>query len=71
MSLTDLSYKVSLFQRLLRAVWCLEPDRSLMMLVVADTATLLIYDLVNLCWSSQLPFVPVVILRVNLKVCAD
>ncbi|KAG8246787.1 Protein PTHB1 [Homalodisca vitripennis] len=44
-----------------------EPERKAMALVVADTATLLVYDMATLCWSSQLPFIPVVISRVNFK----
>ncbi|XP_054289615.1 protein PTHB1-like isoform X2 [Macrosteles quadrilineatus] len=47
-----------------------EPGLNVMVLVVADTATLLVYNSVSLCWSSQLPFTPVSISRINLK-CAQ
>lgn len=39
-----------------------------MLLVVTDTLTLLVYDQTSLCWSSQLPFLPVAICRANFMV---
>uniref|UniRef100_A0A1B6CDQ0 Protein PTHB1 n=1 Tax=Clastoptera arizonana TaxID=38151 RepID=A0A1B6CDQ0_9HEMI len=48
-------------------VYVTEPDRNLFMLIVTDTSTLLVYDQSSLCWSSQLPFLPVAVCRVNFK----
>ncbi|XP_075220052.1 Bardet-Biedl syndrome 9 [Lycorma delicatula] len=47
--------------------YIVEPDRKLMLLVVSDTNTLLIYDQTMLCWSSQLSITPVFISRINFQ----
>ncbi|KAF7994408.1 hypothetical protein HCN44_003880 [Aphidius gifuensis] len=45
----------------------IEPDGKLMVLVVADTDTLLVYEGTTLKWSAQLPFTPVAIARANFQ----
>ncbi|KAK1124622.1 hypothetical protein K0M31_005996 [Melipona bicolor] len=45
-----------------------EPDGKLMVLVIADTSTLMIYEGSTLRWSAQLPFAPVTVARVQLEV---
>jgi hypothetical protein len=45
-----------------------EPDGKLMVIVIADTNTLMIYEGTTLKWSAQLPFAPVAVARVNLQV---
>lgn len=45
-----------------------EPDGKLMVLVIADTSTLMIYEGSTLKWSAQLPFAPVAVARVQLEV---
>lgn len=45
-----------------------EPDGKLMVLVVADTDTLLLYEGTTLKWSAQLPFTPVAIARAHFQV---
>ncbi|XP_050580144.1 protein PTHB1 isoform X3 [Bombus affinis] len=44
-----------------------EPDGKLMVLVIADTSTLMIYEGSTLKWSAQLPFAPVAVARVQLE----
>lgn len=39
-----------------------------MVLVIADTSTLMIYEGSTLRWSAQLPFAPVTVARVQLEV---
>lgn len=45
-----------------------EPDGKLMVLVIADTGTLMIYEGTTLKWSAQLPFTPVAVARAQLRV---
>lgn len=45
-----------------------EPDGKLMVLVIADTGTLMIYEGTTLKWSAQLPFTPVTVARAQLRV---
>ncbi|KAJ8675661.1 hypothetical protein QAD02_011447 [Eretmocerus hayati] len=47
--------------------YVIEPDGKLMVLVVADTNTLMIYEGTTLRWSAQLPFTPVTVSRINLQ----
>ncbi|KOC62575.1 Protein PTHB1 [Habropoda laboriosa] len=47
--------------------YVIEPDGKLMVLVIADTGTLMIYEGSTLKWSAQLPFVPVTVARVQLQ----
>lgn len=39
-----------------------------MVLVIADTGTLMIYEGTTLKWSAQLPFTPVAVARAQLRV---
>lgn len=39
-----------------------------MVLVISDTSTLMIYEGSTLKWSAQLPFAPVAVARVQLRV---
>ncbi|XP_066595732.1 protein PTHB1 [Prorops nasuta] len=43
--------------------YVIEPDGKLMVLVIADTSTLMIYEGTTLKWSAQLPFAPVAVTR--------
>ncbi|KAJ9592376.1 hypothetical protein L9F63_015944, partial [Diploptera punctata] len=45
----------------------LEPDGRLMVLVVTDTNTLLIYNNTRLCWSAQLIIAPIAIRRATFQ----
>lgn len=45
-----------------------EPDGKLMVLVIADTNTLMIYEGTTLKWSAQLPLTPVVVIRAHFQV---
>lgn len=45
-----------------------EPDGKLMVLVIADTNTLIVYEGSTIKWSAQLPFAPVTAARVQLQV---
>ncbi|XP_076167208.1 protein PTHB1-like [Ptiloglossa arizonensis] len=47
--------------------YVIEPDGRLMVLVIADTSTLMIYEGTTLKWSAQLPFVPVIVARAQLQ----
>ncbi|XP_076648785.1 protein PTHB1-like [Halictus rubicundus] len=47
--------------------YVIEPDGRLMVIVVADTSTLMIYEGTKLKWSAQLPFAPVTIARAHLQ----
>ncbi|XP_076290375.1 protein PTHB1-like [Lasioglossum baleicum] len=47
--------------------YVIEPDGRLMVIVVADTSTLMIYEGTKLKWSAQLPFAPVAIARAHLQ----
>ncbi|XP_050580143.1 protein PTHB1 isoform X2 [Bombus affinis] len=47
--------------------YVIEPDGKLMVLVIADTSTLMIYEGSTLKWSAQLPFAPVAVARVQLE----
>ncbi|XP_043798543.1 protein PTHB1 [Apis laboriosa] len=47
--------------------YVIEPDGKLMVLVIADTGTLMIYEGTTLKWSAQLPFTPVTVARVQLR----
>ncbi|CAK9815443.1 Protein PTHB1 [Anthophora plagiata] len=47
--------------------YVIEPDGKLMVLVIADTGTLMIYEGSTLKWSAQLPFAPVTVARVQLQ----
>ncbi|XP_043514636.1 protein PTHB1, partial [Frieseomelitta varia] len=47
--------------------YVIEPDGKLMVLVIADTSTLMIYEGSTLRWSAQLPFAPVTVARVQLE----
>ncbi|XP_015121440.1 protein PTHB1 [Diachasma alloeum] len=47
--------------------YVIEPDGKLMVLVVADTDTLLVYEGTTLKWSAQLPFTPVAIARAHFQ----
>ncbi|KAK0175238.1 hypothetical protein PV327_009004 [Microctonus hyperodae] len=47
--------------------YVIEPDGKLMVLVVADTDTLLVYEGTTLKWSAQLPFTPVAVTRANFQ----
>ncbi|CAG5073264.1 Similar to Bbs9: Protein PTHB1 (Mus musculus), partial [Cotesia congregata] len=47
--------------------YVIEPDGKLMVLVVADTDTLLVYEGATLKWSAQLPFTPVAIVRAQFQ----
>ncbi|XP_076243990.1 protein PTHB1-like [Calliopsis andreniformis] len=47
--------------------YIIEPDGKLMVLVIADTSTLMIYEGTTLRWSAQLPFVPVAVARAHLQ----
>lgn len=46
----------------------IEPDGKLMVLVIADTNTLMIYEGTTLRWSAQLPFTPVAVTRAHFQV---
>lgn len=46
----------------------LEPDGQLMVGVVVDTDTLLIYEGTTLRWSAQFPYTPVAIARAQTQV---
>ena len=45
-----------------------EPDGQLMVIVVVDTNTLLIYEGTTLKWSAQFPYTPVSIARAHFQV---
>lgn len=45
-----------------------EPDGKLMVLVIADTNTLMIYEGTTLKWSAQLPLTPVAVTRAHFQV---
>jgi len=45
-----------------------EPDGKLMVLVIADTSTLMIYEGTTLKWSAQLPLTPVAVTRAHFQV---
>lgn len=47
--------------------YVIEPDGKLMVLVIADTGTLMIYEGTTLKWSAQLPFTPVTVARAQLR----
>ncbi|XP_017762295.1 PREDICTED: protein PTHB1 [Eufriesea mexicana] len=47
--------------------YVIEPDGKLMVLVIADTSTLMIYEGSTVKWSAQLPFPPVTVARVQLE----
>ncbi|CAK9798649.1 Protein PTHB1 [Anthophora quadrimaculata] len=47
--------------------YVIEPDGKLMVLVIADTGTLMIYEGSTVKWSAQLPFAPVTVARVQLQ----
>ncbi|KAG7198808.1 hypothetical protein KM043_001782 [Ampulex compressa] len=47
--------------------YVIEPDGKLMVLVIAETSTLMIYEGTTLKWSAQLPFAPVAVTRAHLK----
>ncbi|XP_076222943.1 protein PTHB1 [Nomia melanderi] len=47
--------------------YIIEPDGRLMVIVVADTSTLMIYEGTRLKWSAQLPFAPVTVVRAQLQ----
>ncbi|XP_076632670.1 protein PTHB1-like [Colletes latitarsis] len=47
--------------------YVIEPDGKLMVLVIADTSTLMIYEGTTLKWSAQLPFAPVTVARAQLQ----
>ncbi|XP_046143779.1 protein PTHB1 [Osmia bicornis bicornis] len=47
--------------------YVIEPDGKLMVLVISDTSTLMIYEGSTLKWSAQLPFAPVAVARVQLR----
>ncbi|XP_053997673.1 protein PTHB1 [Hylaeus anthracinus] len=47
--------------------YIIEPDGKLMVLVIADTNTLMIYEGTTLKWSAQLPFAPVAVARAQLQ----
>ncbi|KZC14433.1 Protein PTHB1 [Dufourea novaeangliae] len=47
--------------------YVIEPDGKLMVLVIADTSTLMIYEGTRLKWSAQLPFAPVTVARAQLQ----
>ncbi|CAL7941620.1 unnamed protein product [Xylocopa violacea] len=57
-----LEYRPLCFQ-----AYVIEPDGKLMVLVIADTSTLVIYEGSTLKWSAQLPFPPVTVARVQLQ----
>lgn len=46
----------------------IEPDGKLMVLVIADTNTLMIYEGTTLKWSAQLPLAPVAVTRAHFQV---
>ncbi|XP_018362965.1 PREDICTED: protein PTHB1 [Trachymyrmex cornetzi] len=47
--------------------YVIEPDGKLMVLVIADTNTLMIYEGTTLRWSAQLPFTPVAVTRAHFQ----
>ncbi|OXU18994.1 hypothetical protein TSAR_009649 [Trichomalopsis sarcophagae] len=47
--------------------YVIEPDGKLMVIVIADTSTLMIYEGTTLKWSAQLPFAPVAVARAHLQ----
>ncbi|KAI4502979.1 hypothetical protein M0802_002023 [Mischocyttarus mexicanus] len=57
-----LDYKALCFH-----AYVIEPDGKLMVCVIADTSTLMIYEGTTLKWSAQLPFVPVAITRAHFQ----
>ncbi|XP_018053498.1 PREDICTED: protein PTHB1 [Atta colombica] len=57
-----LEYKALCFQP-----FVIEPDGKLMVLVIADTNTLMIYEGTTLRWSAQLPFTPVAVTRAHFQ----
>ncbi|KAK2576721.1 hypothetical protein KPH14_005377 [Odynerus spinipes] len=57
-----LDYKALCFH-----AYVIEPDGKLMVLVIADTSTLMIYEGTTLKWSAQLPFVPVAVTRAHFQ----
>ncbi|XP_047362045.1 protein PTHB1 isoform X2 [Vespa velutina] len=57
-----LDYKALCFH-----AYVIEPDGKLMVFVIADTSTLMIYEGTTLKWSAQLPFVPVAVTRAHFQ----
>ncbi|XP_011260639.1 protein PTHB1 [Camponotus floridanus] len=57
-----LEYKALCFQ-----AYVIEPDGKLMVLVIADTSTLMIYEGTTLKWSAQLPLTPVAVTRAHFQ----
>ncbi|KAI4486516.1 hypothetical protein M0804_005886 [Polistes exclamans] len=57
-----LDYKALCFH-----AYVIEPDGKLMVCVIADTSTLMIYEGTTLKWSAQLPFVPVAVTRAHFQ----
>ncbi|XP_032690856.1 protein PTHB1-like [Odontomachus brunneus] len=57
-----LEYKALCFQ-----AYVIEPDGKLMVLVIADTNTLMIYEGTTLKWSAQLPLAPVAVTRAHFQ----
>ncbi|XP_071628564.1 protein PTHB1-like [Temnothorax longispinosus] len=57
-----LEYKALCFH-----AYVIEPDGKLMVLVIADTNTLMIYEGTTLKWSAQLPFTPVAVTRAHFQ----
>ncbi|XP_011685214.1 PREDICTED: protein PTHB1 [Wasmannia auropunctata] len=57
-----LEYKALCFQ-----AYVIEPDGKLMVLVIADTNTLMIYEGTTLKWSAQLPLTPVAVTRAHFQ----
>ncbi|XP_020292987.1 protein PTHB1-like [Pseudomyrmex gracilis] len=55
-------YKPLCFQ-----AYVIEPDGKLMVLVIADTNTLMIYEGTTLKWSAQLPLTPVAVTRAHFQ----
>ncbi|XP_026823747.1 protein PTHB1 [Ooceraea biroi] len=57
-----LEYKALCFH-----AFVIEPDGKLMVLVIADTNTLMIYEGTTLKWSAQLPLTPVAVTRAHFQ----
>ncbi|XP_050465963.1 protein PTHB1 [Cataglyphis hispanica] len=55
-------YKALCFQ-----AYVIEPDGKLMVLVIADTSTMMIYEGTTLKWSAQLPLTPVAVTRAHFQ----
>ncbi|XP_058789395.1 protein PTHB1-like isoform X2 [Phymastichus coffea] len=47
--------------------YVIEPDGKLMVIVIADTSTLMIYEGTTLKWSAKLPFAPVAVARAHFQ----